>query len=88
MISDMMNQQNAHSQNQNIVQSSIYSEVGASERKSVQHHQKPAVDNDDDKITVDDYYPLIDQRIKNQIVNKVRLELRDEVIDEVKAELT
>ena len=80
-----MNQQNAQSQNQNVVPSSIYSQ---SERKSMQHNQKPVVDNDDDKITVDDYYPLIDQRIKNQIVNKVRLELRDEVIDEVKAELT
>lgn len=54
-----------------------------SERKS--HNRHTHADYDDDKITVDDFYPLIDQRIKSQIANKVRLELREEVIDEVKA---
>ena len=46
------------------------------------------VEDGSDRITVEDFYPIIDPKIKNQIAMKVRNELRNEVKAEVTAELT
>lgn len=46
------------------------------------------VEDNSDRITVEDFYPIIDPKIKNQIAMKVRMELRNEVKAEVTAELT